>query len=382
MMTRWKALFVAVTLACLLPFGAVPAETSLSCSFGRPFLPVPVEWPFVGASFRDVVGVSSTDAWAVGQVAPGGRPRPFVSHMTGSRFRTVTTPVGKRAGSLEAVAKVGTLPMAVGYLIDGNGHKDVLAIQRRRDGWHVLDTSSGTLPGNGALSGLDSRSSREVWAVGWTKSSGVRVPLVLRWNGTRWRRIAVPIDHGELTAVDVQGNGDVWAVGVAGTPMTSPLVLHRDDTGWHDETPPTPPDTNWEILTGVAARSAQDVWVVGRVSDDVGVRTVASHLHGDTWTTIVGPDPSPDSMIYTDVAVGAGAHLLAVGYTAMASSDWVAVVQHGLTSDLSWSPLFPGDEPNVVVEGVAIVVRTETAFVVANDNSAQGQPLVYRNCTT
>jgi hypothetical protein len=379
-MARKKGRLVAVTLACLLPFGAVPAGASLACSFGHPFVPVPVQWPFVGASFRDVVGVSSTDAWAVGQVAPGGRPRPFVSHLTGSTFRTVSTPVGNREGSLEAVSKVGSFPMAVGYLIDGNGHKDVLAIQQRRDGWHVLDTSSGALPGTGALSGLDSRSSREVWAVGWTKRSGVRIPLVLRWNGSRWWRIAVPVDHGELTAVDVQGNGDVWAVGIGGTPMTSPLVLHRDDTGWHDATPPIPPNTIWERLNGVAARSTEDVWVVGQVADDVGVRTVASHLEGDTWTTIAGPDPSPDSMIYTDVATGAGAHLVAVGYTPT-SSDWGAVVQHGLSSDLSWSSIFPGDEPNVVVEGVAFVAGTETAFVVANNNSAQGQPLVYRNCT-
>lgn len=381
MMARKRARLLVVTLACLLPLGAVPAEASLVCSLGRPLLPVPVEWPFVGASFRDVAGVSKTDAWAVGQIAPGGKGRPFVSHLVGSTFRTVSTPIKNLEGSLEAVANVGSLPMAVGYLVDGSGRKKLLAIQRRQDGWHVLDASPGTLLDRGALSGVDSRSSREAWAVGWTRESGAKVPLVLRWNGTRWRRSTVPSGNGELTAVDVQGNGDVWAVGVGGTPMTSPLVLHRDDTGWHDATPPPPPNTVWERLNGVAARSAQDVWVVGQVTDDVGVRTVASHLQVDTWTTIVGPDPSPDSMGYTDVATGAGAHLLAVGYTAVTSSDWVAIVEHGLTSDLSWSSIFPADEPNVVAEGVAFVAGTETAFVVANDNSAQGQPLAYRNCT-
>jgi hypothetical protein len=103
---------------------------------------------------------------------------------------------------------------------------------------------------------------------------------------------------------------------------------------------------------------------------------VSTQSDGSTQTTFERPDPGQDSAHFSDIAIGAGRQLLAVG-TDVTSSDWRAIVQLGTTSDASWSGIFPDVEPDVVHAADAFVPGTDTAFIVASNNSVQSQPLVF-----
>lgn len=85
-------------------------------------------------------------------------------------------------------------------------------------------------------------SPRDAWAVGFDHAS----PLIERWNGIRWSRVAAPVATGVLFAVAARSASDVWAVGsrasaddVAESGRGAPLVLHWNGERWTPR--PDPP---------------------------------------------------------------------------------------------------------------------------------------------
>ncbi|MGJ6969110.1 hypothetical protein ACSDR0_45195 [Streptosporangium sp. G11] len=78
----------------------------------------------------------------------------------------------------------------------------------------------------------------EVWVAGGegTRSSSL-LPVLQRWDGSRWKR--VPIDHDvevEVTGIDVKSGTDIWLVGNHEERMfhERSFVLHGDGTRWQD----------------------------------------------------------------------------------------------------------------------------------------------------
>jgi hypothetical protein len=146
------------------------------------------------------------------------------------------------------------------------------------------------LPDAGALRGIDMRAPDDGWAVG---SSGTRT-LVLHWDGTAWTRIPSPspgTDFDELTAVTARAADDVWAVGhTAGPDPMRTLVLHWDGTEWTRIPSPNLVDGANELLgVGVAGN---DVWAVGYgnpdgkdLDEDIR-RAVAMRWDGQAWLVL------------------------------------------------------------------------------------------------
>lgn len=241
---------------------------------------------------------------------------------------------------------------------------------------HPLDTPTPTTtPGEGAweivfspnvgsgtygnqLNAVAVVSANNVWAVGFSPHpSGepqyLRQTLVEHWDGSAWSVVPSPNPAGKtwvvLNGVAAVSANDVWAVGHSGDPSSIPLqtlTMHWDGVSWSIIPSPSPGTYNGNVLTAVAAVSANDVWAVGwyqsgQYGEEGGALTM--HWDGVEWTVI--PNPSP----WTLHAV-----------TAIASNDVWAVGEQSLLhwDGTAWSivdyPLPPGDSYQVF-RGVSAV---------------------------
>ena len=98
------------------------------------------------------------------------------------------------------------------------------------------------------LLAVDASSGSSVWAVGFYEARSGRAlrSLVLRWNGSAWRRVRSPnpghLSENVLTGVSVRSRTDVWAVGYQSTATgRHALILHWDGSDWTRFTIPDPP---------------------------------------------------------------------------------------------------------------------------------------------
>lgn len=122
---------------------------------------------------------------------------------------------------------------------------------------------------NVQLSSISMRSPDDGWAVG-NAIGGSIAPVVLRYSGGQWRRLASAFPGGSLLSISAAGPGEAWAVGYGGP--VSGIALHcvRDAC-----TRVEMPTSN--ILSAVAMRSPTDGWIGGHGA-------VTLHYDGHQWT--------------------------------------------------------------------------------------------------
>jgi photosystem II stability/assembly factor-like uncharacterized protein len=127
------------------------------------------------------------------------------------------------------------------------------------------------------LNGAVSFGRTDAWAVGKGRNGAA---LAEHWNGNAWSVVPVPAPAGsassQLSGIAALSPSDIWAVGsvatVAGTTVQGrTLVEHWNGTAWSIVTSRNA--TNSNLLTGVAAVAANDVWAVG--SSNVTAHTLA-----------------------------------------------------------------------------------------------------------
>jgi hypothetical protein len=141
------------------------------------------------------------------------------------------------------------------------------------------------------LASVDAVSADDIWAVGSTLSNGISTTLTMHWNGAQWSTVPSPngiLEHNRLTDVDAVSANDVWAVGFASRQegifeATRKFVLHWNGTDWSLVT--TPYQGGTDLLNGVDAVSANDVWVVGAHGDPAGMGGYVMHWDGTNWST-------------------------------------------------------------------------------------------------
>src|SRR5271156_4419262 len=114
---------------------------------------------------------------------------------------------------------------------------------------------------SGYLSDVAATSASNAWAVGYT-SSGT---LIVRWNGTAWKRVPSPGSAGSLLyGVAATSSRDAWAVGCtdcSGSGVSKTLIERWNGTAW--KRVPSPSPGSGGTLDGVAASSASSAWAVG-----------------------------------------------------------------------------------------------------------------------
>jgi hypothetical protein len=174
--------------------------------------------PGVGQRLVDVTALSTTEAWAVGDVYN----RRVADQMTltqrwdGTSWEIVRSPsVRNRYNTLTGVAAVSSTDVwAVGYTIADGGYWDTLIEHWDGSRWSIIPGAHLAHPYN-ALTRVVALAPDDVWAVGYVGSSGRPDTLVEHWDGASWARVPSPSPgaYGALYGVAAVSADDVWAVG-------------------------------------------------------------------------------------------------------------------------------------------------------------------------
>jgi len=208
------------------------------------------------------------------------------------RLRVGCRPFARAAIScLALLAGLGSWTPALASASRGTGAAPGCA------GWTVTQPLN---PGSdNRLRGVAVLSSTDAWAVGsYDPLNGDPTSeLIEHWDGTKWT--AVGFRGGVLTGVAALSDANVWVVGYFLHGSHS-LIEHWDGTGW--KVVATPRHSG--ILYGVAAVSAHNIWAVGELG--------ALHWNGTAWKRV--PTPVPGGVLL-DVAASSRTHVWAVGYS-------------------------------------------------------------------
>lgn len=173
-------------------------------------------------------------------------------------------------GHFASVSSDGTDTWAFG---DHDGK--TFASNRTADGnWHDYST-----PDIGSSVQTLVTSKDHAWAVGEASDSG---SSTIHWNGTKWSSVSVPISDNISTNDIARIGSQKWAAGTAGTSEQHGYVIQTSGTKWSDAKLPSSMFTN---VKGISGTSANDVWVVGSVTDWDSDSTVpvAAHWDGKQW---------------------------------------------------------------------------------------------------
>ena len=263
------------------------------------------------AGLRGVTIVSPDDAWAAGDRTRRGRTYQIYLHWDGERWRKYPAPRHDLGEVTDIDAVAADDVWAVGSdLFTRHGHT-----QRAIRVWHfdgVGWTPVDVPRAYGYLSSIDADRGR-VTAVG-TEDFGI--PLVLEFDGTKWRRAELPSLPAQTNLFDIDGR---WAVGVTTSDDSPevPLALERIAGVWERA---TVPDLDWASLDTVSAVAPDDVWAFGRTDTSQGEpepHFVWSVLHhdGSAWSVVSDPS-SPDGATGDprgSAAVGSTGEVWAIG---------------------------------------------------------------------
>jgi hypothetical protein len=267
------------------------------------------------------VGASSaSDAWAVGftkGVGAAGR-FPLAAHWNGTSWAIVPTPT-QTGGSKSTLNGVVDLGPANAWAVGRSRSATALAEHWDGTAWSVVPVPTPAGASTSQLGGISARSPSDIWAVGSvTTVVGTTVQtrtLAEHWNGTAWS--IVPTRNATtsnlLTGVAAVAANNVWAVGYTITTDGSnqpdrTLIEHWNGTAWSVVASPSPASN--DTLTGVAARSASDIWAVGTRQDRSGAipidRTLTEHWNGSAWSVVASPNVGGNDNLLNAVAAVPG----------------------------------------------------------------------------
>src|SRR5688572_22570907 len=131
-----------------------------------------------------------------------------------------------------------------------------------------------------------------------------------------WREVSLPNPTGEdyLRALAVVSANNVWAVGTVldATGAGRTLTMRWNGTQW--STIPSPNvGAGSNVLTGVAAVSANDIWAVGHYNDGRAEQTLILRWNGTAWSRVFSPDFGTDDNYLHGVTAIASNDVWAVG---------------------------------------------------------------------
>ncbi|MHB8600177.1 MAG: beta propeller repeat protein [Ktedonobacteraceae bacterium] len=199
-----------------------------------------------GSQLYAVVAISSTDVWAVGSLT---------MHWNGTAWSVVPNP--SAPGILLGVTAVSATNV---WAVGGTGGSFI----EHWDGtsWKIVAS-----PTIGEMNGVAAASATDIWAVGWEGSRKYSTVIrIEHWDGTKWTLYPLPNMPGDLSAVDVVSENNVWAVG--NTPGSSSVIAHWNGTKWNIVSGPNPGQlaTGYTGVTHIPGTT--QVWVVGYAEDD------------------------------------------------------------------------------------------------------------------
>ena len=295
--------------------------------------------PDAGIGENELRGVHAgapDDVWAVGTVEHGT----YTQHWDGTEFSIVDSPSKRgRENVLEDVD--GTAPddvWAVGHHdnIDFIGSR-TMAMHWDGSRWQTAKTPKrGGRHSQTRLVAVDTIAPDDAWAVGSRETTQFPKPVILRWNGTKWRQVPNGC-AAELLGLTSFGTDDVWAVG-------GPSSCHWDGRDWTSIPFDVPDPRSILDLRDVDGVASDDLWAVGARFVECGEQLCGTgeiqHYDGSTWTHINTPAPTLESVhavAADDVwAVGFGGvtiwHYNGAGWSEVPAPDLAGDGQAALSS--------------------------------------------------
>lgn len=287
------------------------------------------------ASALRMVGIARLRSLAVVCVAlslavVAGVPARASLPVSPSPWSIVPSPNEHGANWLASVdASAGDDAWVVGYYIGYEGLYETLSAHWDGSAWTLVETPNVGKGTGDWLFGVAAVSPSDAWAVGSTAGpwdTYTSTTLIERWNGSAWSVVPSPNPsddpiYGANLLYDVRAfaRNNVWAVGWHWTPIgAAPLVVRWDGRRWRES--PTPED-EYRQLQAVDGTSSSDIWAVGHsLSIEDGHQALAMHYNGKTWAVVPTPKLDPDVYL-NDVAVVSPTDVWAVGYTLPANGD-------------------------------------------------------------
>lgn len=157
-------------------------------------------------------------------------------------------------------------------------------VQATLAAWQAVSVpSSVTSPAT--LADVSAVSASRAWAVGADAETALSkgTPLILRWNGTKWAKMAlsgVP-GPGYLTSVSAASASDAWAVG---TDESGAVVLHWNGTTWSKV---SFPDSSTATVSSIAAAPDGTAWLGGSTpSTGTSTNILVEQWNGKAWHVV------------------------------------------------------------------------------------------------
>jgi len=318
-------------------------------------------------------------AVAVGGLLVGARLTTPAAASGESGWSVVSSPnPSAYADILNAVAAVSASDVwAVGsYYNSQKGVMETLIEHWDSTSWSVVPSPNANTTGANILTGVAAVSASDVWAVGYYYNSSLPQTLIEHWNGAYWSIVPSPnpsiTGQNVLTGVAAVSAAYVWGVGYyqATSGALQTLIEHWDGTSWNVVSSPNP-STTGNILNGVAAISADDAWAVGSYYDSQKnvLETLTEHWDGTKWTAVSSPSPGAYAYnILTGVAAASASDVWTVGYFQSSNGALVTLIEHwnGRKWSVVSSPNLSGTYGSAnILRGVA-VLSTEDLWAVGH----------------
>jgi hypothetical protein len=241
---------------------------------------------------RDVVALSKTDAWTVGEHdSPDFEvSRTLIERWDGHRWRVTPSPnVGSKEDALYGVAAIsGTDAWAVG---ETTIFDDPVIVNKSRtliehwDGerWSVVPGADVQARASGLYSVI-AVGTHDVWAAGGSSGDRGWQPLIEHWDGRSWALVPSALRGGVLTGLAqfplAQSPGvDLFAVGSYDAQFRD-VMQHWDGLKW-TVAPGAPIKGH---LADVGGSSGNNLWAVGEFGAGVSARPLVAHWNGIKWS--------------------------------------------------------------------------------------------------
>jgi len=299
------AVSVLASLLCALVVvggpGVAGAVTNLACG---------PAWSIVPSSSkitdpRSIAAISANNVWIVGsQPQAGVKVQTAAEHWNGTTWTVVSTPdSGSGENALNSVTAITKNDIwAVGYWqpvkkTDASFH--TLTEHWNGTSWSVVASPTVGTESN-TLTGVSAISTNDVWATGYYFSGRVRQTLTEHWDGTSWSVVTSPdpgTQSNSLFGVDAMSTSDVWATGFTNSGSGyQALIEHWDGTSWSVVPGASDPGALEDVLAGVSATAANDVWAFGYHVIGSTFESLTEHWDGTSWSIVNGAS-SPDGVV-------------------------------------------------------------------------------------
>jgi hypothetical protein len=336
-----------------------------------------------GSNFLySVAAISSSNVWAVGEYGNGNGSSTLVEYWNGKKWGVVASPnvSGATENTLAGVTAIAANNVwAVGSSTTSNFVRQTLIEHWNGRQWSIVASPNVAALDNG-LTAVSAVSATDVWAVGTSSGTNGYQTLIEHWNGTSWRIVSNP-GVGMLNGVAAIATNNVWAVGSrASTNNIQTLIEHWDGRQWN-VVASAGPGLASNTLSAVAAISANNIWAVGDFSNSVGPHAPYSplieHWNGKAWSIVASPTQGTSDLIGGIAAVSASNIWVVGDYTRdidPAFGTYLTLIEHW--NGTAWSVVnspSPGSIASDLVSAAAIpkTGKVWAAGFVQNDTAYQ-----------